>query len=880
MDLITSHLNTDFDGFASMVAARKLYPGALLAFPGGAQEHVRHFLALHDVGVSKLKQIQLSSINRLVLVDTQDPERIGPFKELWYNPSVRIHIYDHHPQGPTAPSTLSPRIEQCVIDSVGASATILAEQLQKARQTLTPFEATILAIGLYEETGSLAYPSTTARDLEAAAWLRRLGADLTKVTEILRNHLTPPLVTLLHDLLQTSETFYINGRKILVAASSYDQYKGDLAEVVEKLTDLEGYDAVVAALSLDDKVQLIGRCRQPDFNMRELMQEFGGGGHHAAASATIKGSTLSEVKERLVTLLTHQHRPQLRAQQVMTTPVKSIKLNSTVAEAEAQMTKYGVNVLPVLDGRNRYVGLITRETIQKSLFHRFHHASVSSILETGAYTATPDTPFHEIEQAMIERNQRFVPILKGLTVVGVITRTDLLRTMHHDLLAKGLVPVKGEEGPLPKTHRNVKGLLKSHLPPEILEFLIIAGSIAQHHGCLVYAVGGFVRDLLLDRTNLDVDLVVEGDGLAFARSFAQRIQGRAKTHARFGTARIITPTGFKLDVATARTEYYEYPTALPTVEQSSIKKDLYRRDFTINALAICLSPHRFGELIDFYGGQRDLQEKAIRVLHSLSFVEDPTRVFRAIRFEQRYEFRLGKETLTLIKGAIKMDLFHRLSSSRLFNELVLILSEERPIPAIARLAELDVLRFIHPALKWSPKLRGLLEASKEVLQWYKLSYLNRDLQSWVVYFMALMDVLPRKTADQVMHALRVPAREIGKIRQSHGLPQALRRLSQQPDLRPSEIYSLLEGFSDESLLHMMAKAKSDEGKRHISAFLSSYQSTKPSLTGHDLQVLGLHPGPAFKRILDRLRSAKLNGEIKTDAEEREAVRQWVQHNTV
>ncbi len=268
--------------------------------------------------------------------------------------------------------------------------------------------------------------------------------------------------------------------------------------------------------------------------------------------------------------------------------------------------------------------------------------------------------------------------------------------------------------------------LRDRLPARLIALLEQAGDLAERTAVSAFVVGGFVRDLLLGRPNLDVDLVIEGDGIAYARALARAVGGSVKVHDRFGTTIVIFPDGFKLDVATARTESYDFPTALPTVKRSSIKEDLYRRDFTINTLAIRLNTGRFGELIDVFGGQRDLNEKTIRVLHSLSFVEDPTRVFRAVRFEQRFGFRLGKETLALIKGTVKMYLFRHLSSSRLSDELILLLSEEAPRKIVARLGELALLRCIHPALKWSTRLDALLKAVEEALNWHEMASSKRS----------------------------------------------------------------------------------------------------------------------------------------------------------
>jgi tRNA nucleotidyltransferase (CCA-adding enzyme) len=875
MDVITTHLHADFDGLASMVAARKLYPGALLVFPGGAQETVRSFLAVHDLGITRLKDLDLEQVMRLILVDTQEPERIGNLKTLFDRPQVQIHVFDHHPD-PDRPAgePALPRADLRKVEQVGATTTILIEQLQSRNIALTPFEATVLALGLYEETGSLAYASTTPRDLDAAACALRAGADLNVVSDTLRSHLDPNQIALLNDLLHSSETYYLEGRKVLLATSPYDHYRGDLAELVHKLADMEGFDAVVAAIAMDDKVEIIGRSKRPEIDVGQIAREFGGGGHAVAAAASVKGRTLVEIKERLAQLLTERYRPTLLAKDVMTTPVKAINEDATVADAESRMTKYGVNVLPVLDGRDRYLGLVTREIIQKALFHQFGKSPVLTLIQTDAYAAEPETPFREIEARMIERNQRFVPVIHDTKVVGVITRTDLLRTLHDDVLLAARARVKGQSPPAGQHaspfRRNIKGLLRERLPDRVYAVLERAGELAERTGVSAFVVGGFVRDLLLGRPNLDLDLVVEGDGIAYARALGAEVTATVKAHERFGTAVLIFPDGFKLDVATARTEYYEYPTALPTVERSSIKKDLYRRDFTINTLAVRLNAGRFGDLIDFYGGQHDLKEKTIRVLHSLSFVEDPTRVFRAIRFEQRFGFKLGKETLTLIKGAARMDLFHRLSGSRLMEELILLFSEEEPRKAIARLAELDLLRFIHPGLTWSPRLEALLKAAEDALDWYALLYLDRKMDVWVVYFMALMEAVTDKAVKETLKRLPVPERQAGKIREGRFSSYALlRRLAKRPPLKPAETYRALLGLADEVLLTLIAKTKSESVKRQISAYLTAYRHVKPSLTGEDLKKLGLKPGPLYRKILDRLLDARLNGEVKSETDERE-----------
>jgi tRNA nucleotidyltransferase (CCA-adding enzyme) len=882
MILITTHLQADFDGLASMVAARKLYPDAAAVFPGGTQETVHRFLSDHDLGIMRQKDLDVGAVRTLVLVDVQDPDRIGPFKKVWDDPGVAVHIYDHHPTGSEAGDggvrTATRREAVRVIEPVGATTTVLVERLRARSVALRPDEATVLAIGLYEETGSLAYPSTTPRDLEAVAWLLRSGADLTVVAETLRGHLAPEAIAVLNDLFQHSETFFLEGRKVLVVTASESSYKGDLAALVHQLVELQGVDAVIAAIGLDNKIEVIGRSKRPEVDVGQAASLFGGGGHAQAASACVHGRTLVEVKEQLVRWLTERHRPTLLARDVMTRPVKTVDHQATILAAETAMTQYEVNVLPVLDGKSRYLGVVSREAIQKALYHKLGQDPVATIMQTDVFRARPESPFREVEQAMLERNQRFVPILEGPRVVGVITRTDLLRTLHDEVLSVARVRAAGAEPAklAASPHRkHVGDVMRERLPARVVKLLEQAGEVAGRLQMDVCAVGGFVRDLLLGRPNLDVDLMVEGDGLAFARALGQALRADIKQHPRFGTAVVILPDGFKLDVATARTEYYEYPTALPTVERSSIKRDLYRRDFTINTLAIRLTAGRFGELLDFYGGQRDLHDKIVRVLHSLSFVDDPTRVFRAVRFEQRYGFHLSQDTLGLIKSAVERKLFHRLSGTRLCDELSLLLSEPEPRKALARLGGLGLLGAVHPSLKWTGRLEALLKRLDEAAAWYRLLYLDRPVDTWVLYLMGLVEGMGAASLKEALKRLALPAKQAAVVVGVLELPGLVRRLGRRPAPTPAEIHRLLNSRPVEVLLVLMAAAKTDSVKRAVSAYLTAYQRVKPALSGADLRAMGFKPGPQFKTMLDRLLEARLNGEVASEADERAFVaRQW------
>jgi tRNA nucleotidyltransferase (CCA-adding enzyme) len=618
-----------------------------------------------------------------------------------------------------------------------------------------------------------------------------------------------------------------------------------------------------------DKTHVIGRCRIPQVNAGEVLEELGGGGHATAASAVARDMTYLQAKERLIDVLKRHIKPGPVASEIMTSPVKTIPSGSTIQETNEAMTRFSVNVLPVLSNE-RFLGTITREVVQKALFHGLGKQKVEEFMTTGGPVASPDMPMAQVERVMIEEHQRFIPVLdKSGLLVGAITRTDLLRSLHEERLAE--VPEPDDLGLRPT--RSIKGLIEERLPPEVCDALRAVGEVADESGFPVYLVGGIVRDLFLRVTNLDIDIVVEGDGITFAGMLVKQVGGRMKTHLKFGTAVVVLPNGLKLDIATARLEYYESPAALPTVELSSIKKDLYRRDFTINTLAVRLNRKRYGELIDFFGGLRDIKEKTIRVLHSLSFVEDPTRVLRAIRFEQRFDFRLSKHTQNLIKTAVNMKLFHKLTGERMYTELVLLFSEAEPVKVLKRVKDFDLLKFIHPNLKSTAETERLFASVAETLTWFRLLYLDIRIEKWFVYFLGLLDRLKDTAVEETLERLAVPARVRERVLHARERYRGvLYVFYKETDIPPSRVYDLLAYLDTEAILLVMAKARQDAAKKYISLYLTHLRNVKVMLTGDDLKAMGIPPGPQYRKLLAELLDAKLDGAVRNREEEIEFVR--------
>jgi tRNA nucleotidyltransferase (CCA-adding enzyme) len=868
MDVITTHLNADFDCVGSMVAAKKLYPDALLVFSGSQEKGVRDFFqkgSATPLEFTRLKDLDFAAVSRLIIVDCQHSSRIARFGDLAKGGGVEVHIFDHHPTSSgDIPATGG------VIRPCGSTSTILTGLLMQRGIDVNPYEATLIMLGIHEDTGNLTFPSTTVEDYAAAAWLLERGANLNEVADSIGKELTVEQVSLLNELLISLKTTSLKGVDVSVAHASVDRYVGDIATLAHMIRDMENLQALFLVVGMAERIFVIARSRIPEVRVGEILQDLGGGGHATAASATIKGFTLIQVLERLEAVLRKRVDPRRVARDIMSAPVKTLPPDCSIEEAREHLVRYNVSAMPVLDGKT-VRGVISRKTVEKALYHNLGQVPVADYMHTEFLAASSETPISEIQAYMVGGDARLVPVLSDGTLVGVVTRTDLLRyslgsEALYDL-ARDAIQVK---------NREVEGLMKKHLTRRAIDVLHALGETGDQLELAVYAVGGFVRDLLLGHENVDVDVTVDGDGILFAETFAARYGCRVKSHQKFGTAVIVFADGYKIDVASTRLEYYVSPGALPTVERSSLKMDLYRRDFTVNTLAIRLNREAFGQLIDYFGAYRDLQAKVIRVLHNLSFVEDPTRVFRAIRFEQRLSFKIARHTEDLIKNAVKMDFLEKLGGKRLLSELVQILKEKEPLKGIWRMSSLGLLRFIHQSLELTTILQGNLEEARYIVSWFDLLYLERPYERWAVYFLTLCETLSEEQFWGTCTRLAVSEHYKEKLVEMRKLGDELigameQRVARQEKLENSEVYFFLRGLPVEVLLYNMAKCRSSEVKRCISLYFTKLHGVRTQIGGEDLKRLGVEQGPRYRELLDAVLSAKLNGVVVNREDEIELV---------
>ncbi len=877
--LVTCHANADFDAFAAMIAARRLYPGCLLLFPGtqdrGLQAVVQDETLRKTYNFVELSDLDFSAMGRLVAVDTRQRERLSHVAPLLDREDVFVEVWDHHPDTPN-----DIRCDVSHVEIAGSVTALLVLRLKDENIVPDAGEATLLGLGIYGDTGSFTYSSTSEKDFMAAAWLLSRGMDVNRIDELAAHELTSLHVRALNALLESAQTYVISGESVVVAEVDLEHYLGDFAYLAQQVMEMEKFEILFAIGRMDDRIQVVARSRSKAVDVGAVCAAIGGGGHAYAASASVRSMTLAEVRDAIVRALYSQTERDKAARDYMSSPAVGIEANRTISEADMLMLHFGLKAVPVFEpGTRRCVGLLDAQTASRAGVHGLGDSRVDEYMVRGISTLPPDAPLSKLAAIIVDGRQRLVPIVENDAVVGVVTRTDLI-----NLFASEPETLRGASSSGGKT-RSLAKLMRDRLPRNVLRLLETAGKIGRELDMRVYVAGGFVRDLLLGKPNNDVDLVAEGRGNDIGSRLAHRLAevlgGRVREHPKFLTCVVIYEEDGKecrVDVATARLEYYEHPAALPTVEASSIKMDLVRRDFSMNALAVRLDSTPFGQLVDFFGGQRDLRDGVIRVLHTLSFVEDPTRCLRAVRFAQRYGFRIAQASEKLIKNALSLKLFERLSPARLFHEFSIICEEPTATECLFMLDSLGILAAIHPLLQLNPSRRAFLRRLGEIFSWYRMLYFEESAEGWIVFFLGLCNNFNFRDASACYTALGLPPQRKQEIMQgretmrnaSTGLTRWLRAREEGGEARVSALDERLEPVSIEGLLALMAQGGEDDPQRRVmSRYITQWRREKADITGRDLIALGLRPGPQFGEILRAVRRAKLDGEVGASSEQAE-----------
>jgi tRNA nucleotidyltransferase (CCA-adding enzyme) len=940
MDVILCHQTADFDALGAAVGLSRLKRGSQIVLTGGAHPAVRNFLALHrdELAIAQRRSIDPQKIRSLSIPDTQKRDRLGPCAQWLDLPQLEaIAVYDHHLDAEAdLPTTI------CHIEPLGAIATLIAEHLQQANLSLSPSEATVMALGIHVDTGSLTFDSTTPRDIRALAWLMEQGASLRSIREYSDQSLSPELQHLLAEALECLQSETVWGYTVGWVQLDTDSFVPGLSGLAMRILELGDLDALLLVHQYyrrsgeGQRLTLIGRSRIPHTNLNALFEPLGGGGHSQAASATMRDIEADRAIAQFLEQFTAQIPQPQTARDLMSSPARTIRPNTTIGEAHRILLRYGHSGLSVVDENDRLVGVISRRDLDIALHHGFSHAPVKGYMSKNLKTISPDTTLPEIESLMVTYDIGRLPVVEGENLIGIVTRTDVLRerqpegdgaTGRRGWIADRVdAPQKriwaaqfiaGETG----RRGDVWQQLKSAIPAAIWQFLECAAEAARERGWHLYLVGGAVRDLLLVEEGItahgqaflqDIDLVVDGfhrtadagAGVELAKALQKAYPAaRLEVHGAFQTAALLwhkdaTLDSLAVDIATARTEFYPYPAANPEVEASSIRQDLYRRDFTINALALRLSAPRSGELLDFFGGMLDLRSRLVRVLHANSFIEDPTRIYRAVRFAVRLGFEIESQTEQYIRYAIESGVYDRLRltrrrapalTTRLKTEFKYLLEAQYWKKALHKLASLGALRCLHPALEltatleWQLRLleRGLkrFDAEQHLVPWQmRLEVLLAHLPPSERATVAANLQLSADSSERLSYLERTEAEVMEKLsyHSKFKTEEIEKNVSQSsilaPSLRPSEVVMFLRRYQLPMLVLLVLRMPLSV-RRHIWHYLAYGSHIRPPLNGNDLKALGYSPGPQFKQILDDLLMATIDGMVCDRASAEAFVRQ-------
>lgn len=857
MKAITTHLSADFDAFAAAVCSVRLYPDHQVLFPGSQEVAVRRFM--EDTKFSfpelKLRQARRESFDHVVVTDTRNPARLGEVWQLIARDRCPITLVDHHV---TEEDLLG--ASEVISRPVGATCTIVAQLMRERELPPSSEEASLLLMGIYEDTGGLSYRETTPTDLRIVAWLLEQGGSLEWVRRWVMKALQPDQLELLNRIVEGCEEILVRDTPVQLSMVEVDRYHEEAAYVVHRWVETFEIPVGVVMLVRPPHCNLIIRSRMSGLHAGRVAQRFGGGGHPTAASARVSGRMPVEIREELLRVLDEEMPPPSAAIDIAARRIFTIELDATVAETKRRINQLRVNALPVHDPQaDRLVGMVTRQILDRALSHGMAERPVQSVMQPDLPVVAARTPLTALRDLFLERSYRFVVVEDEGRPAGIITRMELFRRMFERQHATGASLDHRIAGVRPIT-QPVSRLLRELAPPWVQDLLAAARRVADELSSPAFLVGGMVRDLLLGRPNEDVDLVVEGDGILFAEALAAALGGRSHPHAPFLTAIVTLPDGHRVDVASARTEFYRTPAALPEVETSLIRQDLYRRDFTINALAVTLAGERHGELVDFFGGRKDIQRKEIRVLHSLSFIDDPTRAIRAIRYARRLGFAVAPDTQNLIATAVRERVFDRLSGQRLRRELEHLLEQTHPTPSLSLLAELGLLPVIVPDLHWSEELRSFLLEVEGQLAWHQLERLGPPPESWFLFLGALVVRAPAGAELRLGQRLQLA----GELkRRMAALPAGVagvRMAARDASLAPSQRLARVEGQPPEVLLLAMADVEL-AARRRLADAIQTAVRLQPPVSGAQLLALGVPPGPHIGAAIRRARDAVVDGEI-------------------
>lgn len=827
MEIITSHVHLDLDGFASMILAKKLYPNATIVLSGDVGENLKELINFYkeELDIYKASEIKINDISKIIMVDTSNFSRLGKFSGL---NNIETIIYDHH-----------------LKNEFGANSTLLLEMIFEKNINLSTLEATIALMGIYEDTGNFSFKNTTYFDMNAGAKLLKLGANLEIVIKYVSKSLSQRDLDFMLLLMKEGEILEINHQKIFISFYENEKFYNGIDVLINKIMELEGSNACFIIHGDGHRNSVIGRSTTKKIPVNKILEQFSHGGHTFASSASVKDQTPFQIKTIIVDALEKNIEKGKIAKDIMKSPVKTVEPQSKLKDILKLMSKFGYSGLPIVE-EGKLTGIISRRDVEKTVSHGFGNAPARAYMTKKIIFGNPTDSLDDIKKLMVENEISRIPIVDKNKLLGIITRSDLLEGLYNEKFHKNEFLNKNQEKFYSEYIKNL---------PEIYEDIlkkIETVSKERNENC--YLVGGIVRDLLLNVQNLDLDIVVEGDAISFGEALSKKLSvKKIVKHEIFKTCILILENNLNIDIASSRIEYYEFPTSLPTVDVGNIKEDLYRRDFTINAMAIKLSHGEFGKLLDYYGGYKDLKEKKIKILHNLSFVEDPTRIIRAIRFAVRYNFDFEEETYNFMCEAIEGGFLNNLSWQRFKNELIIMLKEKSFIKALDYLNDLKILQKINNNIKIDEKVKKHLTDTQKFSDFLE----KQGIETWLLYLLIILENLDKSDLDFIFKRFTFNETFIKKYDYGKQIRITIKEKLEISD-KNSEIFMILEKIPLE--IQGLLYVEYPNIRKKIEMFSGNFIKQNPKISGIELINIGLKPNKKFKTYLNDIFKLQLDNQ--------------------
>lgn len=853
MHLATTHLGADLDGVASLVALSLLEPGIELVVPGSMEETTRRFWKEQQRGLPKIHTLsQLRAalkkgpIERLLVVDTASPDRIGELAKLVDQAGAVLAFDTHPPADDDLPRAPMPEVAACI------SALVL--RLAEEALHPAPEQAGLFLLGIHQDTGHFTYSGTRPLDHRAAALCHGWGAPLDWVARYIPKGFTKHQLGLLEAMAKSVD--FVDGGGLDVAVLSLDQgeYEPDLSALVEQLRAAEEWPAALLLAGSGERISVIGRS-DGALDLASLLSPFGGGGHPQAASATLRGLSLQEARAIVRGALEEALGGRRSVGDVAVHPFVDAPERSTIREAGELIHQRRIDTLPLFRGRGKkkaYTALVTRRETDAALALGLGERPVSEIAALSPEWLAPSAPLADARSALIAGPRRLLLVGEPPAAEGIVTRGVVFRAFEESSPDRAGIRMRPKE-----VSRRLRAALG-----ERWAAVRALGALAGERGTSLHLVGGAVRDLFLERPIHDIDLIVGHDAPGFAKEAAEALGGEVKIHGAFGTASWTGPDGTSVDLASARYEHYEKLAALPQVAlEAGLRQDLFRRDFTINAMAISVDPQGLGTLHDPYGGLEDLREGLLRVLHGLSFHDDPTRGFRAARFAARFDFRLAPETFGLLRAAQRAGAFERLGQERLGAELDRLLEEPAVVQAFRLLREWGLTQVIHPRFSASARFLEQLGRGRDACARLEGLSGGRAPAQAEVLWLAVASAIPAEDRRGLERLVVGGARQRRRFREG---PEKVREIVTRlgRTRRGSWVARMLEPLDAAELGWALALSLGGGGRAQgwVEWWLREGRAITPVVDGDRLIEMGFRQGPKLGRALEAARDAAWDGD--------------------